>query len=305
MVGSDHYFGQKSQSDELDADDDKQDGQQEKWPSADALFEDQLLVRENEADDSSRQAAERTDEAKNLKGPGGIAQQKFDRHQVEDHPRETEDGVLGFSKPPRAVIDFHFGDGYAQLAGDSRDEAVQLSIEFDVLDDFFAEGLQSAAVVVKLNPRDEGDKPIGNDGRQTAVEESVFPLSPPTADDIVPLFDFLDEKRKVVRIILQIGIQSDDNFPSSIVEAGRKRRGLAEIFSEFDDYDSGILLLKRFERSIGGIETSVVHEDDFVRCVKPLQGSGDLLIEKRQILFLVVDGDDQREVRGIMSFHPR
>ena len=99
-------------------------------------------------------------------------------------------------------------------------EMEKLRKKLDVLDDFFPESFQSAAVVMQLHLSDERNEPIGDDRRQAAAEESIFPLSPPAADDVVSLFDFLDEKGKIVGIILQIGIKSDDNFPLSTVETG-------------------------------------------------------------------------------------
>lgn len=202
------------------------------------------------------------------------------------------------------MIDLHFSDGDSQLAGDSRNEAVKFSIKLDIFDDFFPEGFQSAAVVVKFNPGDRRNQPVGDDGRKAAAEEFVFPLPPPAADDVVSCFDLLDKKRDVMGIVLEIRVERDDNITPGMVESCRKGRSLAKVFSEFDDFDSVILPVKTFQRKKGFILASVIDEDDLVGFSKLLTGVIDFLIEDRQIFFLVVDRDDKREVRGIVPFHP-
>ena len=149
--------------------------------------------------------------------------------------------MLYFDFPWRRgrMIDLDLGDGHPDLAGDGRDEAVQLAVELDILDHLAAEHLERAAVVVEPDPGDAGDQPVGDGRGDAAGQETVPPLPPPAADDVIALLDLGDEKRDVVGIVLQVGVQADDDVAAGVVEAGDQGRRLAEIFPQADDLDSG------------------------------------------------------------------
>jgi hypothetical protein len=60
------------------------------------------------------------------------------------------------------------GDGDTHVAGDGGDEAVELAVEVDALDNLFTESLQRAAVIMEFDSRDAGDESVGQQGRQPA-----------------------------------------------------------------------------------------------------------------------------------------
>ncbi len=58
------------------------------------------------------------------------------------------------------MIHFYFSQTKPHVAGDGRDKPVHLPVELDILHHIFAEGLQSAPVVMEFDSRDQGDQPV-------------------------------------------------------------------------------------------------------------------------------------------------
>src|SRR4030042_2570195 len=109
-------------------------------------------------------------------------------------------------------MDLNLGDEHSDVRGDGRDEAVELSVELDAFHNLAAKGLGRAAEVMKLDAGETGDQPVGRVRGQAARQEPVFPFPAPAVYDIVALGDFFQEARDVPGVVLQVGVQGDDDF---------------------------------------------------------------------------------------------
>src|SRR5204863_323312 len=113
------------------------------------------------------------------------------------------------------------------------------------------------------------------------------------------LFELRDHRRNVGGIVLQIGVERDDEFPLRRVPRGIERSGLACVLREREDAQHRIaraLLAQHGETAIG---RAVVDGDDLVRPAASLQRRRDLAQQEGNVLFLVVHGKDDGQIRLI------
>ena len=85
----------------------------------------------------------------------------------------------------------------------------------------------------------------------------------PAADAVEPFVDLGQEAGDLARVVLQVGVERDDQVAAGGVEAGREGGRLAEIAAEADAADARIgrrELLDSLPRAVG---RAVVDEDDF------------------------------------------
>ena len=87
----------------------------------------------------------------------------------------------------------------------------------------------------------------------------------PAADHIIVLHPF-QEKRNVGRVVLQIGIEGNDNFPPGGFESGHECCGLAMVVTELDKPDAWIVFLHGFDHMSASIDTSIINKNnDLIR----------------------------------------
>ena len=82
------------------------------------------------------------------------------------------------------MLDGDLDDSRAGPGDIDRDKAVHLSIQRNVLDEFFSIHAQGAAIVVQIDIREPRDQPVGNLGRKGSREIGVLPVFPPAADHV-------------------------------------------------------------------------------------------------------------------------
>src|SRR5258706_3250463 len=121
-----------------------------------------------------------------------------------------------------------------------RNEAVQLAVERNLLENLAAVCLESGAEVVDIDAAELGHNPVGNSRREAPQPEVIDALLAPSADDVIALGDFFDEQRDVRRIVLQVAIHGNDEFTAHVIEAGGEAGGLAEIAPQLDYRDAAI-----------------------------------------------------------------
>ena len=163
------------------------------------------------------------------------------------------------------MVDDDFGDTHALIAGDRRQEAVHLAVQTHALHDLRAKDLQRAAVVVQVHARNGGDQTVGDHRRQPARDELVLSVLPPAARDVVAALDHLDHRRNVARIVLQIAVRGDDEPSARVIEAGRERRGLAEIAPQPDHPQMRIAGLQLRQDLEALVRAPIVDDDELVR----------------------------------------
>src|SRR5205085_12661262 len=116
-----------------------------------------------------------------------------DREQVEKYAEGTPDPVVRNAALTVHVLDRDLADGRAMPRSQRRDEAVQLAIKRNLLDQFAAIGLESRAEIVDVYAAELGHEPVGDSRRNAAHDEIVNALLAPSADDVVSLFQLFEE----------------------------------------------------------------------------------------------------------------
>jgi hypothetical protein len=202
------------------------------------------------------------------------------------------------------VPDGDLRDLRPELVRERRQEAVHLAVEPRFVDDLGAVGLQRAAVVVQANPGHTPDQPVGCAGRH-AARCPVLTVLTPAADDVIALVDLLEQTRDVAGVVLQIPVHQNDHVSRGVVEACRQGGRLPEIAPELDELESRIAGAEGGGALEGGVAAPVVDHDDLVGLARPLQHRGQSLVERRDALLLVVDGDDDGQVARRRPVTPR
>src|SRR6185295_6111156 len=103
------------------------------------------------------------------------------------------------------------------------DEAVQLTVERDLVQNFPAIGFKGRAKVVDVHAAQFGHQPVSAAGRQAAKPEVVDAPLAPAADNIVALGNLFQKNGDIGRIMLQVAIHGDDIFAAGVIEAGSQR----------------------------------------------------------------------------------
>ncbi len=118
----------------------------------------------------------------------------------------------------------------------------------------------------------------------------------PAADHVgAVLFQGTQEARNLGRVILQIGIEGQDDLAARGMKASRQRRRLAEIAAETNTVDPAIFpgqLGDDLPRTIGA---AVVDEDNLDGEIRLMSHRSDLLVERQKAVVFVVNGDDDRD----------
>ena len=172
---------------------------------------------------------------------------------------------------------------------------MHLAVEADVGDDLAAVGLERAAVVAEPDLGDPADEPVGELRRQPLGEIPVLALLPPAADDVVSFADLGHEERGVGRVVLEVGVEGDDDLAVRVVESGRQGGRLPEVLPEADDLDPRILGLHLLEGGKGPVGAAVVDQDDLERLAQLLPGRDELAAELGKAALLVIDREDERD----------
>jgi hypothetical protein len=106
------------------------------------------------------------------------------------------------------------------------------------------------------------------------------------------LLEPIDEGGYVSRIILKVTIECDDNWSSRIVEAGGHGCSLTKVLTETNDAYTRIGLMKRAHHRVTFVGTAVINEKDLIAPPIRLEGVGNLAIEDREVVLLIIDGND-------------
>src|SRR5262249_14580647 len=159
--------------------------------------------------------------------------------------------------------DGHFTDRGPMPRCQRGDEAVQLAIQWNLLDDFATIRFECGTEVVDIDAAELGHQPVSAARRDTAQPEIIYAALAPPTDDVVALGNLFEENRNVGRIVLQIAIHGNNVFAASVIKPGSQRGGLPKISAQLDDGHSavnGCDFAQHVERAIGG---TVIHHHDF------------------------------------------
>src|SRR5262249_1351071 len=97
-----------------------------------------------------------------------IAQQKTDRQQVEEYPERARNAVVRSAALAVHVLDRNFNDRRSVPRRQGRNEAMHFSVQWNLLEDFAAIGLESGAEIMDINAAQLGHEPVGATRRKTS-----------------------------------------------------------------------------------------------------------------------------------------
>jgi DNA-binding NarL/FixJ family response regulator len=112
-------------------------------------------------------------------------------------------------------------------------EAVQLAVDPQVMDYLCAVGLQPAVDVVQGQARD-GAREAVEDAREDAARPRILAAALPAGDEVEALVELREQARDLGGVVLEIGVDRDDDLAPRLLEAGRekfRRRRTTRTFS--------------------------------------------------------------------------
>ena len=300
MVGADDQLRHQADQDELHPDQKADDGEQENGVAVGLHRLEVLLVEDEQAQQPGADEGDEPESAEKIHRLGGVASQKLDGDQIEQDLDGTPDPVLGFSVKTRVVPDGNLRDFGARPGGEDGYEAVHFPVKTHVRENLRSIPLQCAPVVAKRHAADPADQEVGQPGREHAGQPGVLPVLPPAADDVIPLLELLDDSGNVARIVLQIGVERNNDPPPGPFEAGGQSRGLAEVPNEFQQVNPLVRpgqLLQLFDASV---ETAVIDEQNLAPGAPGAQDFFQRFIQRLQAFPFVEDGNyDGKFGRGV------
>ncbi len=120
----------------------------------------------------------------------------------------------------------------------------------------------------------------------------VAPRVTPAADQIVALFNFLQEAGNLFGVVLQIPVHGNDHVAAREIESRLQRGRLSKIPPQAHDIHAAIVLVNVGKYLEGIIAAAVVHKNQFVALADGIHHLGDFHVQRRDVLLLVEERDD-------------
>ena len=114
-------------------------------------------------------------------------------------------------------------------------------------------------------------------------------------DEVEALVELREQARDLGGVVLEVAVDRDDDVAGRLGEAGIERRRLAEVAPQADDAHVVVGVVEPRERAEGAVGRAVVDEDRLPGRPSAVERGGELVVEQRDALLLVVHGDDDRD----------
>ena len=121
----------------------------------------------------------------------------------------------------------------------NRNKAVQLAVETNLAGHLGPEEFQSAVMIMELEPHNGADRRV-EDPAGVDLVPRIEPPSLPAIDDVETLAELRQHPRNLSRVVLQIGVDHEDQIALGRTQTGCERGRFAEIATEADSRDPGI-----------------------------------------------------------------
>src|SRR5207253_10721552 len=118
--------------------------------------------------------------------------------------------VMGIALLAGRVANGHFYNRRPVPGSQRRNEAVQLTIYRNLLENVSPIRFKGRAKIVNVHSAQLGHQPVGAARRNTAQPEIIDPLLAPAADNVVTLGNFLQKNRYVGGVVLQVEVLGDN-----------------------------------------------------------------------------------------------
>ncbi len=125
-------------------------------------MKEELQDRQIGADEDSQKQREKAWYPEEMEGPGGISHEELHGDQIKNDPHCSAKAIFRFSEPPRVMGHRDLGNPRPHPGCQGRDEPMHLSVKANLLDDLGTVSLQRTTVIMKPDPRDPSDQPVGH-----------------------------------------------------------------------------------------------------------------------------------------------
>jgi hypothetical protein len=110
-----------------------------------------------------------------------------------------------------------------------------------------------------------------------------------------PSSSFAQQQWNVLGVVLEIGIECDDDITRCMINAGHQRSGLPSIVAKFYDLDFAVCGGRAGEPFRRPVSAAIIDEDDFKTVIYPFEHGYESLDEWRYAVFLVEHGHNDRQ----------
>ena len=236
-----------------------------------------------------------TQPAKEMHRPREVFQQELDGQDVEHHVERPAQAVVRIARDARRIADRNFGDARAVETGQRGNEAMQLAVEINVLEHFGAVSLERGSEIAQRDSRRFRHQPVGDARGKFAGDSVVDAFLAPAARDVVAFLDLGEQRRNILRRVLQIAIERNDHVALRLIETGGKSGGLSEIAAQANDFQTAVGFDQIGQQVEAAIRGRVIHRNDFVRLLNRFQYRRQPVVKRQDGRFLIVDRDDDRQ----------
>lgn len=195
---------------------------------------------------------------------------------------------------PRPVVDGHLGDPRSLQLEQRGQEAVHAVEQGDAAQEVGAVDAQGAT--------DVGDRFVGQrvahaggDARGDPAQPGVLAIHADAADHVETV-KMVEKPRDVGRIVLQIGVEGDDDAAGCRAEARGQGRRLARVVPQANDPHRRILDPEPAERFEAAVRAAIVDEDHLMGTTEGAQDALELGGEERKTRLLVEHRDDDGDL---------
>lgn len=241
----------------------KEDGEQEQGIAMGLHSLKEFLVERRTTQQCPSQKREQPKTTEKIHGFGGVTSQKLHRDQVQENLHGAEHSVFGVTETTRMMADRDFRHPGSSPTGKDGNESMHLTVEANVPHQVPPIALQGTAVIMEMDATDPTDQSIGQPGGKDPSQPGVLPVSSPAADHIVTFLQLLHDKGNILRIILKIRVQGNNDLPVGVVESGGNGSGLPKVADKLQDPHPRIQPSQALELLGAPIGASIIDEEDF------------------------------------------
>jgi len=229
-------------------------------------------------------------QAEGVGGAFRVAGEEEDGEEIEEAFEKAGETVVGTAMAARMVRDDQLGDAETHGVGQKGSEAVELSLETEVLGYLGAVGFESAVDAMQLESTGDADGGVEEAGGDY-LAQGVMAYLLPAGYQVIALVEEIQEAGDFCGVVLEIAVHGENDVATGGGEAGLEGDGLAEVTAEAEGADlTGAMEAGNFGPGLVG--GAVVYEQDFVvRGENLLQG----LAEGGDGVLFVVNGDDDAD----------
>src|SRR5580704_4209024 len=193
-------------------------------------FVQQRLAKENpESDSRSTGQAGQSQQSKELQRLRRIIQQELNAQQIQQHPDGPRNPVIGFATLASDIRDGYFCDRRPRPASQCRNKAVQLSVQMNLRQNFAPVSFKRRAKVVQIYARELRHHPVGDPAWKLPRQPMIRTRNAPSADQVVAFFNFFQESRDLIGVMLQIAVHGNNDLSASEIKARLQRWRLPKI----------------------------------------------------------------------------